>query len=94
MLSEARTEATVGIEVDEAKIRNRYQSNLLAATINIAIMLGAAYELELKWVVAIGFGLLIATTGAQDARYFEIATRIARTNVLIRDFLVARSLEG
>jgi hypothetical protein len=91
MPSEPLREAAAGIQADEERIKSRYKNNIVAGVINVAIMLAAAYELELKWVVAIGFGLTIMTIGAQDARYFDIATRIARTNILLRDLFINRS---
>jgi len=91
MPSDTLVEAAAGIRADEERIKNRHKSNTAAAVINVAIMLAAAYELELKWVVAIGFGLTIMTIGAQDARYFIIATRIARTNILLCDLFIDRS---
>jgi hypothetical protein len=53
-------------------------------------MLGVTYQFELKWVVGFGFGILIMVIVMQDARYFDIATRISRTNSLLRDHTIIR----
>jgi hypothetical protein len=91
MPSDAVMEAPAGIQAEEERIKNRYKRAIGTAFINVVIMLGVAYEFELKWVVAIGFGLTIMTIEMRDARYFEIVTRLARTNILLRDLFIYRS---
>jgi hypothetical protein len=81
-------EANAMIAADERRITSRYASNVASFALNVAIMLVVAYYADVKWVTATGFGLLIATIGAQDARGFDIAVRINRTNHLLRDLMI------
>ena len=45
-------EANIMIATDEERIKARYKNNVGAAVLNIAVMLGVAYEFDVKWVVA------------------------------------------
>jgi hypothetical protein len=83
-------EANIMIAQDEERIKRRYSHNTLSAILNFGIILAAAYLGDLKWTVAIGLASIAAMVGAQDARRFDLAVRIARTNSLLRDHMIIR----
>jgi hypothetical protein len=70
---------------DETRIANRYKRIHWEYAGTAAIMAPAAYFLDLKYVVAIGFALLILTVSALDARTYDIAVRLRRAVLVLRD---------
>jgi hypothetical protein len=86
-------EANIGIRLDEERIGNRYKpwNNFWPIVGSFAIMFGVAHYADIKWVVATGFALLITIHAEQDVRHFDVAVRIARTNLLLRDLMIVLS---
>jgi hypothetical protein len=69
---------------DEQRISNYYKLHLWGSLFLAAVMLVAAYFLELKYVIAAGFGILIWGVGALDGRLYDLAVRSRRAVTFLR----------
>lgn len=77
---------TVGPEdaaADEQVIGKGYRPT--GAVILYFAPFAAAYFLELKWVVAVGFAILISQGNEAGGRLHDLCIRLRRTNVLLRE---------
>ena len=78
---------------DEERIKHRYGTlggvwYSLGAVTPIFVV---AYFEDTKWTVAVGLATIAIALIGQDARNFDIATRIARTNTFLRDLMIIQT---
>ena len=71
---------------DEQHIARGYRSGWKTLMVAAAIMFGTAhFATEIKWVVAVGFVLVVAVIIEAEGRLYDLCIRLKRTNSLIQD---------
>ncbi len=67
---------------DEITIRKGYQTLWLSFAAVIALALAAQFG-DQKWVMAVGFGVMIFMTNENGGRLYDLCIRLRRTNILL-----------
>lgn len=70
---------------DEVRISHRYRDNLWNLIFIPLIMLPTALYLDTKYVIAVGFSLVIIMIGASDARSYDLSVRLRRATILLHE---------
>lgn len=67
---------------DEQKIGSGYKPYLLLILPLIPLVI-AEFSVDLKWVIAVGFAIIIAQLGEAGGRLYDLCIRLRRTNLLL-----------